>query len=89
MKTHYVRPNLWNMLLELQKATGTRYTWSYLGTSLGMSRQAAQVLFTPSEVSDDSYIKYGTLASLLDFFHAHGMTGVTISDLFAVTVADD
>ena len=81
-----VRPNFYNCLNELQRQKQRNYSWAEVGRSMGISRQATLNLFT-NEATDDSFIKYGTLASLLSFFAAEGMP-ITISDLFVVSEPD-
>lgn len=78
-----VSPNYFQKLLDLQAKNHRVYSWQDVGTSLGMSRQAAQHLFM-SPPTDNSFVKYSTLAALLAFFAAEGMP-VTVGDLFTVT----
>lgn len=82
MTKYTVRPNFYGCLLKLQGEKHVRYSWADLGRELGMTRQAAQNLFM-NEVTDDSFVKYGTMAALLQFFASEGMP-VTPNDLFVV-----
>ena len=77
-----VRPNFYGALLKLQGIRHERYSWAEIGRRLGVTRQAAYNLFM-SESTDDSFIKYGTLGALLDFFSDEGMP-ITPNDLFTV-----
>lgn len=72
--------------MKLQEKNRKVYSWQYVGTSLGMSRQAAQSLFL-NEPNEKSFIKYSTLAGIIAFFESEGMP-VTISDLFTVNKTD-
>jgi len=80
-----VRSNLFNLLQQLERKNSRRYSWAAIGRYIGRSRQATENLFT-GEQSDDSYIKYGTIAGLLQFFRAEGLN-VTPNDLFTVTLS--
>lgn len=84
--TTTIRPAFHAQLSKLQEKNHKRYSWTELGDAIGISRQAARSLFL-SESTDDGFIKYGTLAALLDFFAAEGMP-VEIGDLFTVTGGD-
>lgn len=83
MNTYIVRPNFYNCLLKLQGMKQSRYSWADIGRELGITRQAAQNLFM-NEATDDSFIKYGTMAALLRFFAHEGMP-ITPDDLFVIT----
>ena len=85
--TYTVRPAFLECLHKLEEKQGKRYSWAHIGRKMGLTRQAAQALFT-GESSDDSFAKYGTIAKLLDFFAAEGMP-VTIADLFTVVLVAD
>ena len=82
MNQYSVRPNFYGCLLKLQGEKHVRYSWADIGRNLGVTRQAAQNLFM-SEATDDSFIKYGTLAALLAFFESQGMP-LTPNDLFTI-----
>lgn len=77
-----VKPRFFSCLMDLQTKKLKVYTWQEIGEALSMSRQAAQNLFmnTPS---DNGFIKYATLASLMDFFAREGMS-VNLDDLFEI-----
>ena len=81
--SYTVRPAFMQCLHRLEEKQGNRLSWAHIGRQMGMTRQAAQALFT-GDSSDDSFAKYGTIAKLLDFFAAEGMP-VTVADLFTVT----
>lgn len=69
--------------MKLQEKRHRVYSWQDVGTALGMSRQAAQSLFM-GEPTENGFVKYSTLAGLLDFFAAEGMP-ITVNDLFVVS----
>ena len=83
--TTKVLPNFFACLMRLQEKNKKVYSWQDVGSALGMSRQAAQSLFI-KEPPDTGFVRYSTIAGLLDFFAREGMP-VTINDLF-VTKAD-
>lgn len=68
--------------MRLQDQNHKVYSWQAIGEALDMSRQAAQNLFM-NEPSGNSFIKYATLARLIDFFAREGMD-VKLDDLLEV-----
>lgn len=88
MRTHNVRPNLLPLLHKMEEVNNRRYKWAELGRMMGVSRQAAHALFMAEDITDDSFMKYGTAGALLDLFNNEGLD-ITIADLFTVTTADD
>lgn len=77
-----VRSNLFNLLNEAERINKKKYSWSAIGKKIGRSRQSTEHLFMGDQ-DDDSYIKYGTLGKLIDFFASEGLP-VTINKLFIV-----
>lgn len=74
--------NLLNLIHELESRTGTRYGYAKIAAATGkrVSRQSMRYLLN----NQVQRVELGTLAALLDFFHAEGMP-ITITDLFTVT----
>lgn len=78
-----VRSNLFELLQRIERQNNKRYSWAAIGRRIKRSRQAAENLFTGDQ-SEDSYIKYGTMARLLEFFHQEGLADISIGDLFKI-----
>lgn len=78
-----IRSNLFDLLQQLEKKNNRKYSWASIGRYIKRSRQATENLFM-GEQSEDSYIKYGTMAGLLDFFREEGLE-LTPGDLFIET----
>lgn len=78
-----IKPAFMECLLRLQEQNQKRYTWSEIGTALGMSKQGARNLFTKESDS----VRYSTLSGLLNFFANEGLR-LTVGDLLPIeTVA--
>lgn len=82
-----VRSNLFDLLQRLEKQNGKRYSWAAIGREIKRSRQATENLFA-GEQSEDSYIKYGTMGHLLDFFRSQGLD-ISPGDLFVERTVTD
>lgn len=78
-----IRSNLFNLLQEIEKRNNRKYPWAVISRRIQRSRQATEALFM-GEQSKDSYIKYGTMGHLLEFFRAEGLD-IGPGDLFVVT----
>lgn len=78
-----VKSNLLELVQKLERRNSKRYTYTYIAEKLGRTRQAVERLIMEGQ-TNDSYIKYGLLAKLLDFFHEEGLEDVTLADLFTV-----
>lgn len=82
---HKIRFRLRELIKELEIQTGDDYSTLYISEKTGLHRHT---IFRLIRDERDS-VSYGVIARLLDFFYDHGMTDVTIADLYEVTREGD
>lgn len=81
-----VKSNLFALLNQLERQNNRRYTYTELGTALGISYQSAKASLKQKD-DPNSYLRYGLIGKLLDFFKSQGMF-ITVGDLY-ITVDID
>lgn len=75
-----VQSNLFALVNQLERQNNRRYSYSELGAALGISHQSAKILLK-QKTDPNSYLRYGLIGKLLDFFKAEGMS-ITVGDLY-------